>query len=51
MKLTYSQVGDYLLPNLILSENPNNVKPLGKYGMMHKDEHRLVTVPNHSQTR
>ena len=43
MKLTYSQVGDYLLPNLILSENPDNVKPLGKYGMMNKEhlrEHR-----------
>ena len=45
MKLTYSQVGDYLLPNLILSENPDNVKPLGKYGMMHQrflQEHRPI---------
>jgi len=35
-ELTYSRVGDYLLPNLILSENPDDVQPLGKYGRMHR---------------
>ena len=30
--LTYSQNGDYLIPNLVLSEQPS--KPLGKYGRM-----------------
>lgn len=39
--LTYRQNGDYLIPNLELSEQP--VKPLGKYGRMRKaylKEHR-----------
>ena len=30
--LTYTQNGDYLIPNLALSEQPS--KPLGKYGRM-----------------
>ena len=41
--LTYRQNGDYLIPNLELSEQP--VKPLGKYGRMRKTylkEHRPV---------
>ena len=32
--LTYSQNGDYLIPNLILDPAP--AKPLGKYGQMRK---------------
>ena len=43
MELTYRQVGEYLLPNLILQENPGDVQPLGKCGVMHKrflQEHR-----------
>ena len=42
MEITYSQVGDYLLPNLILSDGK---EPLGRYGMMHKAylrEHRPI---------
>ena len=35
MELSYTQVGDYLLPNIRLSESPDE-PPLGKYGMMHK---------------
>ena len=33
--LTYSQNGDYLIPNLTLSEPPE-AKPLGKYGRMRR---------------
>ena len=39
--LTYTRNGDYLIPNLTLSEQPP--KPLGKYGRMRKaylKEHR-----------
>ena len=39
--MTYTQNGDYLIPNLELSEQPK--KPLGKYGRMRKaylKEHR-----------
>ena len=35
-KLSYVRVGDYLLPNLILHENPGDVQPIGKYGTMHQ---------------
>ena len=35
MEITYSQVGDYLLPNIALSDPPD-ARPLGRYGMMHK---------------
>ena len=35
MEITYTQVGDYLLPNLTLSDAPD-APPLGRYGMMHK---------------
>ena len=34
MTMTYTQNGDYLIPNLRLSEQPS--KPLGKYGRMRK---------------
>lgn len=42
--LTYSQVGDYLLPNLTLTDEPNPA-PLGRYGLMRKaflKEHRTI---------
>ena len=35
MKLSYTQVGDYFLPNIRLSESPDDAPPLGRYGMMH----------------
>ena len=35
MKITYSKIGDYRLPDLALSDPPD-APPLGKYGMMHK---------------
>lgn len=41
--LTYTRNGDYLIPDLSLSEQPE--KPLGKYGRMRKTylkEHRPV---------
>ena len=41
--LTYTQNGDYLIPDLSLSEQPQT--PLGKYGRMRKNylkEHRPV---------
>ena len=34
-EMTYTSVGDYLLPNIILSDPPN-AEPLTKYGMMRK---------------
>ena len=34
MELTYSQVGDYLLPNLTVPDEHYNI---GKYGMLRKD--------------
>jgi hypothetical protein len=43
--LTYSQVGDYLLPNLTLSETPEEQTTLGRYGLMRKaflKEHRTI---------
>ena len=39
--LTYSKNGDYLIPNITLTEQPT--QPLGKYGRMRKtylEEHR-----------
>ena len=33
---TYRQVGDFKIPNLILSPEETNIK-LGKWGMLHKD--------------
>ena len=35
MELTYTRHGDYLLPDIKLSDPPY-ARPLGKYGMMHK---------------
>ena len=35
-KIQYRQVGDYLIPNLILLPEEANIK-LGKWGMLHKD--------------
>ena len=34
-KITYTQVGDYQLPNLKLKDN--NDKPLNKYGLLKLD--------------
>ena len=33
--ITYTLVGDYYLPNIVLSDPPD-APPLGRYGMMHK---------------
>ena len=35
--LTYRLVGDYLLPDLTLSEREGEYPPLGRYGAMHKE--------------
>lgn len=35
-KITYRQVGDFNIPNLILPPEEANIK-LGKWGMLHKD--------------
>ena len=43
--MTYIQNGDYLIPDLKLSQQPE--KPLGKYGRMRKTylkEHRPIDV-------
>mgnify|MGYP005765450501 CR=1 FL=1 len=43
-ELTYTQNGDYLIPNLTLSEPPE-AAPLGKYGRMRRTylkEHRPI---------
>ena len=36
MKITYRQVGDYNIPDLILPPEESNIR-LGKWGMMYKD--------------
>jgi hypothetical protein len=44
MGITYTAVGDYLLPNIALFDPPN-APPLGYYGMRHKEylrEHRPI---------
>jgi hypothetical protein len=44
MEIEYTLVGDYYLPNIVLSDQPN-APPLGKYGMMHKaylKEHKPI---------
>ena len=44
MEITYSRVGDYLLPDIKLSDLPD-APPLGRYGRMHKAylrEHRPI---------
>ena len=38
-ELTYTRVGDYLLPDIRLSDPPD-APPLGRYGMMHKNHLR-----------
>ena len=35
-KITYRQIGDYNIPNLILPPEEANIR-LGKWGMLHKD--------------
>ena len=43
MEITYTQIGDYLYPNIMLGENDK--LPIGKYGRMRKEylrEHRPV---------
>ncbi len=46
-EMTYTRSGDYLLPNLRLSEPPEELtEPLGRYGRMRKaflKEHRTIT--------
>ena len=34
-ELTYTQIGDYLYPDLYLPETEEDT-PMGKYGMLHK---------------
>ena len=43
MELSYRQNGDYLIPDLTLSETPEDARPLGKYGRLRRSylqEHR-----------
>ena len=44
--ITYSRVGDYLLPDIRLNDPPTDlVKPLGKYGRLRQRylrEHRTI---------
>ena len=36
-ELTYTRVGDYLLPDIVLKEPPRELtEPIGKYGRMHR---------------
>ena len=35
-EITYTQVGDYLLPNITLTDS-SNAPPLGRYGAMHEE--------------
>ena len=45
-ELTYHKEGDYYYPDLVLPEEPENAKPLGKYGLMRKKylkEHKRGT--------
>ena len=47
MKITYSQCGDYYIPNLVLSQEEQ--QPIGKYGRMRRrylKEHRAVIYSN-----
>ena len=47
MEITYSQCGDYLIPDLTLQEE--ELPPIGKYGRMRKrylKEHRPVIYSN-----
>lgn len=43
-KIQFRQVGDYLIPNLILPHEEASIT-LGKWGMMHKDyleKHKML---------
>jgi len=46
VKITYTQIGDYFLPDIILNEPPEELTPpLGRYAHMHKaflQEHRPI---------
>ena len=46
-ELTYSRVGDFLIPDLKLNEPPEELaEPIGKYGMMRRKflkEHRTIS--------
>ena len=47
MEITYSQCGDYLIPDLVLSQEEQ--QPIGKYGRMrgrYLKEHRPVIYSN-----
>ena len=47
MEITYSQCGDYLIPDLVLTQEEQ--QPIGKYGRMRKrylKEHRPVVYSN-----
>ena len=47
MEISYSQCGDYLIPNLVLPEEKQ--KPIGKYGHLRKrylKDHRPVLYSN-----
>ena len=46
-KITYTQVGDYLIPDIIIPQEqlPPTAEPLGRYACMHKTflrEHRKI---------
>jgi hypothetical protein len=47
MEIDYIRVGDYLLPNIVLSEPPRELtEPITKYGAMRRSflkEHRTIT--------
>ena len=46
MEITYTQCGDYLLPNIVLNEPPpGTLPPLGRYGRKRRvflKEHRPI---------
>ena len=47
--ISYRQVGDYLIPNLVLPQEESSVT-LGKWGMMHKtylEKHKKVFFSLH----
>ena len=43
MKLTYTEINGYLIPNLILPET--DTRPIGKYGELRRQFLREHTVP------
>lgn len=36
MEITYTRIGDHMIPDIVLSDPPD-APPLGRYGMMHKE--------------